>query len=110
MLKAFFPKAEPVAVATRDDALAALRAERARAMFGDGVGLSFWLSSEAAADCCAFAGGPYLSDHFLGEGLAIAVKPEDAELQAAFDYAIGRIVASGRMSELLLRYFPVSAF
>ncbi|WP_279479048.1 transporter substrate-binding domain-containing protein [Aureimonas sp. SK2] len=110
MLRSFFPQAEVVGLPTRDEALAALRAERVRAVFGDGVGLSFWLSSEAAADCCAFAGGPYLSDHFLGEGLAIAVKPEDEDLRAAFDYAIGRIVASGRMSELLLRYFPVSAF
>ncbi|KQQ79842.1 transporter substrate-binding domain-containing protein [Aureimonas sp. Leaf324] len=110
MLKAFFPRATPVALPTREAALEALRAERVRAVFGDGVGLSFWLSSEAAADCCAFAGGPYLSDHFLGEGLAIAVKPEDEDLRSALDYAVGRIVANGRMSELLLRYFPVSAF
>ncbi len=110
MLAAFFPRAKPVALPTREAALEALRTERVRAVFGDGVGLSFWLSSEAAADCCAFAGGPYLSDHFLGEGLAIAVKPEDEDLRSAFDYAIGRIVANGRMSELLLRYFPVSAF
>ncbi|WP_245415065.1 transporter substrate-binding domain-containing protein [Aureimonas flava] len=110
MLRAFFPRAEAVGLPTREAALDALRAERVRAVFGDGVGLSFWLSSEAAADCCAFSGGPLLSDHFLGEGLAIAVKPEDGDLRAAFDYAIGRIVASGRMSELLLRYFPVSAF
>lgn len=110
MLRAFFPRAEAVGLPTREAALDALRAERVRAVFGDGVGLSFWLSSEAAADCCAFAGGPYLSDHFLGEGLAIAVKPEDEDLRDAFEYAIGRIVASGRLSELLLRYFPVSAF
>ncbi|WP_182085220.1 transporter substrate-binding domain-containing protein [Aureimonas sp. ME7] len=110
MLRAFFPRAEVATFPNREEALNALRAERVRAVFGDGVGLSFWLSSEDAKDCCAFGGGPYLSDHFMGEGLAIAVKPEDEDLAAAFDYAIGRIVASGRMSELLLRYFPVSAF
>jgi polar amino acid transport system substrate-binding protein len=110
MLRSFFPKARPVDFDTREAAIEALRAKRVRAVFGDGVGLSFWLTSEDAADCCVFAGGPYLSDRFLGEGLAIAVKPEDADLAYAFDYAIGRIVESGRMSELLLRYFPVSAF
>ncbi|WP_280137838.1 transporter substrate-binding domain-containing protein [Aureimonas sp. AU12] len=110
MLRSFFPKAKPVEFDTRDNALEAVKAGRVRAVFGDGVGLSFWLSSDDAGECCAFAGGPYLSDRYLGEGLAIAVKPEDGELAAAFDYALGKIVESGRMSELLLRYFPVSAF
>jgi len=110
MLRSFFPKARPVGFDTRDNALEGLRAGRVRALFSDGVGLSFWLGSEGAADCCAFAGGAYLSDRFLGEGLSIAVRGEDAALASAFDFALGRIVANGRMSELLLRYFPVSAF
>lgn len=110
MLRSFFPKVRPVGFDTRDNALEGLRAGRVRALFSDGVGLSFWLASEGAADCCAFAGGAYLSDRFLGEGLSIAVRGEDAALASAFDFALGRIVANGRMSELLLRYFPVSAF
>lgn len=110
MLRAFFPQAEVVDFDTRDNALAALRSGSIEAMFGDGIGLSFWLASEDAADCCAFSGGPYLSERFLGEGLAIAVRADDARLAEAFDYAIGRLVANGRMSELLLRYFPISAF
>lgn len=110
MLKSFFPRATVVDFDTRDNALAAVRSGAADAYFGDGVGLSFWLASESAADCCQFAGGPYLSDRFLGEGLAIAVRPDDAELAKAFDYAINRIVTDGRMSEIMLRYFPISAF
>lgn len=110
MLRAFFPAAVPVAFDSRENALAGLRAGRVRAFFSDGVGLSFWLASEGADDCCVFAGGPYLSDRFLGEGLAIAVRPDDEALASAFDYALGRLVANGRMSELLLRYFPISAF
>ena len=110
MLRAFFPEARAVVLDTRDNALSSLRSGRTRAAFGDGVGLSYWLGSDAAADCCSFAGGPYLSDRFLGEGIAIAVKSDDAALATAFDYAIGHIVRSGHMSELLLRYFPLSAF
>lgn len=110
MLRAFFPKAQATTFENRDAALAALREGKVAGVFGDGVGLSFWLASEAAADCCAFSGGPYLSEHFLGEGLAIAVPGDDRELARAFDAAIGRLVTKGRMSELLLRYFPISPF
>jgi len=110
MLRAFFPASERRQFPTRDDALAALRKGDVAAYFGDGVGLSFWLESNAAEDCCSFSGGPFLSDRFLGEGLSIAVAQKDEELARAFDYAIGQLVESKRFSELLLRYFPVSAF
>lgn len=110
MLQAFFPLADPVPFKTRDLALDALRKGTVDAVFGDGVGLSFWLESEAAADCCGFSGGPYLSERFLGEGLAVAVARKDADLAEALDYAIGQIVAKRKFSELMLRYFPVSAF
>lgn len=110
MLGAFFPSAKPRSFATRAEGLEAMKKGEVDAFFGDGVGLSFWLESETAADCCVFSGGPYLSDRFLGEGLAIAVAPNDRALARSIDYAIGRIVEKKRFSELLLRYFPVSAF
>ena len=110
MLQAFFPSARPVPFKTPDLALDALRKGAVDAVFGDGVALSFWLESDGAADCCGFSGGPYLSGLHLGEGLAIAVARKDADLAKALDYAIGQIVAKRKFSELMLRYFPVSAF
>lgn len=110
MLQAFFPAARRVPFKTRELVFEALRDGRVEAIFGDGVGLSFWLESEAAGDCCSFSGGPYLSERHLGEGLAIAVAKKDADLARALDYAIGQIVAKRTFSELMLRYFPVSAF
>lgn len=110
LLSAFFPSAEGVEFKTRQAALTALREGEVAGYFGDGVALSFWLESKAAAGCCVFSGGPFLSDRFLGEGLAIAVAPNDAALAGTIDYAIGELVENGRFSELLLRYFPVSAF
>lgn len=110
MLQSFFPDAVAVPFDDRAQMLAAIKDASVEAGFGDGVGLSFWLASEDAANCCAFVGGPYLSDEFLGEGLAIAVRSDDADLAAAFDYALSQIIAKGRFSELLLRSFPISAF
>ncbi|MBC8129285.1 MAG: transporter substrate-binding domain-containing protein [Rhizobiaceae bacterium] len=110
MLQAFFPNARRVSFASRDLALAALVKGEVEAVFGDGVGLSFWLESEAAENCCLFSGGPYLSERFLGEGLAIALPKGDEDLRLALDYAIGQVVVKKTFSELMLRYFPVSAF
>lgn len=110
MLRAFFPEATIVPSENREAMLAAIRGGAARAAFGDGISLSFWLASAPAENCCRFVGGPFLSDVFLGEGLAIAVAPQQAALADAFDFALSRLVAERRFSELLLRYFPISAF
>lgn len=110
MLSAFFPEAKAQPFKTRDEALAAVRAGKVAAYYGDGVGLSFWLQSDAAGDCCAFSGGPFLSDRFLGEGLSIAVPKRDTVLAQSIDYAIGQIIEKKIFTDLLLRYFPVSAF
>ena len=110
MLQAYFPMAQAMPFDTRDLALAALRDGRVDAVFGDGVGLAFWLESDAAGNCCSFSGGPYFSERFLGEGLAIAVDKKNADLAKALDYALGQVVAKRRFSELMLRYFPLSAF
>jgi polar amino acid transport system substrate-binding protein len=110
MLRAFFPGVKEQVFDTRNDGLAAMKDGKIDAFFGDGVSLSFWLESEAAGGCCGFSGGPFLSDRFLGEGLAIAVPPNDKALADSIDYAIGQLVEKKRFSDLMLRYFPVSAF
>ena len=37
----------------------------------------FWLAGSDSADCCRFAGGPYLAPDYLGPGLAIAVAKDN---------------------------------
>jgi len=106
MLKAWFPEIEAVPFDDAGLAHAALLADDVKAIFGDGVQLSFWLQSGAADDCCDFYGGPYLSPYYLGEGLAIAVAPGDGDLAAAFDHALSVLNRNGRFTELYLRWFP----
>ena len=72
-LAAFFPEVGRKIYPTPDAAREALKSGEVDASFGDGMQLSFWLTSENAANCCAFAGGPYLESRFFGEGMAIAV-------------------------------------
>lgn len=106
MLKAFFPKVRVKEFASDTEMLAALKAKTPGVAFGDGMQLSFWLSSKPAGDCCAFLGGPYLSEHFLGHGLAIAVAKKNAVLAQAFDHALLALTRDGRFADLYRRYFP----
>ncbi|MBN8997276.1 MAG: transporter substrate-binding domain-containing protein [Rhizobiales bacterium] len=109
-LAAFFPKAVAKAYPNADAARAALKAGEAEALFGDGVQSSFWLQSEAAGNCCAFAGGAYLEPHFFGNGMAIAVPPDAGDLRRALNAAMESIHDKGVYAELYLRYFPVSLY
>jgi polar amino acid transport system substrate-binding protein len=68
------------------------------------------VAGEASEDCCALFGGPYLSEQFLGEGLAVMLPAEDATLAAAFDHALATLSRNGRLQDIYLRYFPHSLY
>lgn len=110
MLRAYFPKATVVNFASAELLHKDLRDGKVAAVFGDAMGLSFWLQGKAAASCCAFSGGAYYSDAFLGSGMRIALKPEDASLMQSLNFALKAIQESGAMDELYLKYFPVGYY
>lgn len=110
MLRDYFGSVRAVPFARPDELYGELKAGRIDAAFGDGMRLSFWLAGSDAADCCRFAGGPYLAPEYLGTGMAIATRADDPALAAALDYALQQISLKGTFAELYLRYFPVSFF
>lgn len=110
VLRDYFPGIKAVTYAKPDWLNADLKDGKIDAAFGDGMRLSFWLAGTDAAECCRFAGGPYLAPEYLGGGLAIATKADQTALANAFDYALHEISAKGTFAELYLRYFPVSFF
>ena len=75
-------------------------------MFGDGIGLTFWINGMTSEGCCEFRGGPYLDAKFFGEGVGIAVKKDNRQLAEILNYGLEQVHASGRYEELFLRYFP----
>ena len=109
-LKQFFPSAEAVSFDSADDAQMALKAGQLDLVFGDGIGLTFWLNGVTSDGCCDFRGGPYLDSKFFGEGVGIAVKKGNRQLVAILNYALEQVHASGRYESLFLRYFPMSFF
>ncbi|MEZ5810205.1 MAG: transporter substrate-binding domain-containing protein [Rhizobiaceae bacterium] len=110
MLRDYFPAARPVTYSRAEWMYAAMRDGDLDGIFGDGLQLSYWLGSSASANCCSFSGGPYVSDHYLGRGLSIAVAGDNQVLVDAFDFALRDLQARGIYAELYLRYFPVSFF
>lgn len=106
MLKDWFPKADVKSYADRNELYKALKSDEVDLLFGDGLQFSFWLSGEDAAGCCEFIGGPYLSQYYLGEGLAVAVAKDNTELLKTLNYGLSLLGKNGNFAELYLRYFP----
>ena len=110
MLKSYFPKIMPVLFDDQEIMLEALKGGKVDAVFSDGLRLPFWVAGEASGKCCALFGGPYLSEQFLGEGLAVMLQADDAMLAAAFDHALAALSRNGRLQDIYLRYFPYGLY
>lgn len=109
-LAAFFPKAVAAPYGDPMTAQSALKDGEADYLFGDGVSLALWLNGALAAQCCAFAGGPYMDSHYFGEGVGFIVRGNDRALRDALDYALNELWKNGVYADLYLRYFPVSFY
>jgi len=109
-LKTFFPETELKLFDSVDDARAALRAGSVDLVFADGLSTVFWVNGAASRGCCRLAGGGFLETKYFGQGLAIAVKNDNDRLVRVLNYALLRLRASGRLEELMLRYFPLSLY
>lgn len=110
MLRDHFPRVRAVTYDKADWMYSDLKNGRITGIFGDGMQLAFWLGSNASGNCCRFAGGPYLSDHFFGPGLAIAAPLDKLALVDALNYALREIHTRGKFGEIYLRYFPVGFY
>ena len=109
-LKTYFPKLDLKRFDTADAQRAALQKAEVEAIFGDAVSLSVWLNGAGSAECCGFFGGPFFDAAYFGEGVAIALRRDNAALRRALDYGLARVAERGIYTELYLKYFPVGAF
>ena len=110
MLKAFFPGITPTTFEDQGALMEGLKDKQVEAVFADALQLSFWMTSPAAAGCCGFLDGPFLSERHLGEGMTIMVGGQNGALAAALESALAALSKDGRLEEIYLRYFPVGLF
>ena len=109
-LARFFPEATAKPYADFAALHQALKAGEVDLVFADGLTLAVWLGGEDADDCCGFRGGPFLESRYFGEGVAIALRKDDAGLRRALDYALARVAAKGQYAEIYRKYFPLSFY
>ena len=109
-LAAYFPDLQPVRSPNLFVAQGELRRGEIDLLFADGLTLALWIGGRASENCCAFVGGPYLDDHFFGEGIGFVMRSDEGDLKRAFDFALHRLWEEGKYSEIYLSFFPVSPF
>jgi polar amino acid transport system substrate-binding protein len=109
-VRLYFPEAVIVSFDSAEEAQDSLKSGEVDLMFGDGIGLTFWLNGVTSNSCCEFRGGPYLDSRFFGEGVGIAVKKGNRKLVDILNYGLEQVHASGRYEGLFLRYFPMNFF
>ena len=109
-LRTFFRESAIETTEDVEQAREAVRQGRADLVFGDGIGLVFWVNGSVSQDCCELKGGPFFEPKFFGDGLAITVPQQDVELKRTINRALERLRRNGRYEELMLRYFPNRIF
>jgi polar amino acid transport system substrate-binding protein len=87
-----------------------LQQSKVDVVFDDAISLAFWLNGSLARQCCEFKGGPFLEPKYFGDGIAIAVPRNDPQIKTLINGALKRVRASGRLQELLERYFPIRIY
>jgi len=109
-LRAFFRSSAIKAYENAELARDALIQDQVDFVFDDGISLIFWLHGTASKRCCEVKGGPYLEPEFFGDGIAIAVPKNDQQIKTLINGALAHLRASGRLDEIVERYFPVKVY
>ncbi len=109
-LRAFFRDSSIQPFENVDLARDALVGGKVDYLFDDGISLAFWLNGTLSKQCCEFRGGPFLEPKFFGDGIAIAVPRKDPQIRQLLNAALKRVRQSGRIEELVQRYFPLKVY
>ena len=110
LFAAYFPEVKWQPFENDESLRAALKAKNIDLAFGDGMAFSQWLNDPQSENCCQFVGGAYIAPQFLQSGLRIAVSKDNPQLVEALNYALKSLERKGKLTELYLRYFPISFY
>jgi polar amino acid transport system substrate-binding protein len=104
--RSFFRDSRIEAFETPDAARDALMAGKIDALFDDGVSLVFWVAGTNSGACCELASGAFIEPAYFGDGMAIALAKGDLPLARTVNNSLRTLRESGRLEELVQRYFP----
>ena len=75
-------------------------------VFHEKLALSEFLGRREGKGCCRFYADLPPAGPVLGEGVGIALRPDDGALRDAFDRALAALVADGSYDGIRAKYFP----
>jgi len=108
-IKAFYAGSDIRLYKSMDEAFADLSAGRLDlALSQDATGYAF--ISSPAGKGCAFVGDRLDDPKFFGEGVGLALRQSDAEIVAALNAGLRKILADGTYKALNDKYFPFSVY
>ncbi|WP_455479443.1 transporter substrate-binding domain-containing protein [Bartonella sp. B23] len=110
LFHSYFPKAKWQGFKDRAELYKALQDHKIDLIFDDGFALSLWLNDPKSDACCHFVGGVYMAPQLLGQGMQLAVARKNEKLVDILNYALKSLENDGRLTELYLRYFPISFY
>ncbi|MBX4335310.1 transporter substrate-binding domain-containing protein [Bartonella raoultii] len=106
----YFPEAKWQGFQKRSELYKALQDHKIDLIFDDGFALSLWLNDSKSVHCCHFVGGAYMAPQLLGQGMRLAVAKKNEKLIDILNYALRSLESDGKLTELYLRYFPISFY
>jgi polar amino acid transport system substrate-binding protein len=74
-------------------------------VLGDKLALSRFVESREGVECCRFAGDAPFDPGYFGEGAAVGLRKDDADLKEAFDRGIAKVMADGTYDRIGAKYF-----
>ncbi|WP_034460158.1 transporter substrate-binding domain-containing protein [Bartonella koehlerae] len=110
LFSSYFPEVQSQGFKNRVELYKALQDHKIDLIFDDGFALSLWLNDPKSADCCYFVGGAYMAPQLLGQGMQLAVAKKNEQLVDILNYALKSLEDDGKLTELYLRYFPISFY
>ena len=84
----------------------ALKDGKVELMFGDGMGLMFWINGTQSGACCEFRGGAFSDQHYFGDGIGIAVRKGDHALRKQVNKALEVMRSVWPVGRVVFALFP----
>lgn len=107
-LSAMFPDSDVRLYPTQDAVNLDLASGRLDAQVGDMIPMLEWTAKTEDGACCRLAGAPISEAKYVGEGVGIALRKEDAALRDELNQALAAIIADGTYKAINDKYFSVN--
>lgn len=95
---------------TQDEVNLDLASGRIDVQIGDMVPMLEWVNKTTDGACCELKGKPITDPAFVGDGVGIAIRKEDADLLAKVNTALKAIRDDGTYKTINDKYFPIDIF